>query len=115
MDKIWECPSCGKQFKTKDFKFCPYCSTRLKKIVEEFVPFGLEEISDNDKIKAFDELFLMAKEHYNNVKKSFEKSTWDYDHDDDEYYFFETVMDLLRTGIEDGENKVRESYGRFLR
>ena len=114
MDKIWECPSCKKQFETKDFKYCPYCSNRLSKIVEEFVPLDPADIPNEDKIKAFDNLFIMAKNFYLDVKTYYNKNGYAYVNDDDEYYFFKAVMNFLGVGIENGVTKMWESYNKFL-
>ena len=111
-----QCPRCKEKFSTDspDFKFCPYCSVRLDSVEPDFKPLDSGEISDKDKIKAFDELFVMAKNKFIDARNAYEKGSDYYDDEDDQYYMYEAVMELLGIGIVDGKKKMWKTFNKYL-
>lgn len=112
--KVWYCPNCGQEFKTADFKYCPYCSNALERIIDDYEPKDSSEIFVDKKIKAFDRLHAMAKEIFLSKKSDYENGAFVHCDEDAREYIFEAVMELLV----DNEKDIKrfwDTYNKYLR
>ena len=110
------CPNCKNKFTIDDekYKFCPFCGTKLEKVEPDFVPLEADKIKYEDKIKAFDRIFCQVKNCFIGAKEEYDEGYF-IDEDDEKDFIFECAMDLLGTGIEDGVNKMWETYRKYTR